>query len=615
MITIVYASETGNSEELAYCLQDSLLEGQVGAVVANISDLTFDALAKDQLVILIISTSGDGEVPSSMKSFWPSLLRKSLSAASLSCLRFAVFGLGDSSYEFYNAAARKLFARLRQLGGQPLIPLGLGDDQAKFGYLTAWTPWREQLMTAIDNLVGQDFIIRDSCLKRLAPGEIYTVRVLDAGSSSSSSALQSKTHRAAYFAAHTGRIVLNDRMTAVDWEQDVRLLTLSLEEEAAAYQPGDVAAIYYSTPEAEVTEALHLLQLKPDTMLDIVCHHPRAGRLGSVVCTAEEVLRDYLDLSARPRRSFFAALAPLAQSDEERAKLEEIEGAEGIDIYYDYCLRARRSHVEVMKDFKSLNLSLAALLPALPLIQPRQYSIASSPAHHRKEPALDLCVALATYRTNRGRKSGLCSRFLTTAQPGTEVLYNLLRGPLSASHLSCEGDMPLVLVGPGTGVASMRAVLQQVALNKLGVDQYHALLSTPASADSLPSRAQPSEEDGLVHLFFGCRREQKDFLFGQEWPRYPPHVAKVHFAFSQDGEGLEKVYVQNRIREAGKEVWAALRQGGAVYIAGSAKRMPKGVRKALLDVLMQHGNMDEKAADTFLLRLAAQKKYIVEAWS
>eukprot|EP01039_Chlorochromonas_danica_P007358 gene7358-8140_t len=609
MITIVYASETGNSEELAYGLQDSLLQRQLGAVVANISDLTFDALAKDQLVIFIISTSGDGEVPSSMKAFWPSLLRKSLSAASLNCLRFAVFGLGDSSYEFYNAAARKLFARLRQLGGQALVPLGLGDDQAKFGYLTAWTPWREQLMAAIENLVGQGFLIRDSYLKRLAPGEIYTVRVLDAAGSSSS-----KTHRATYFAAHTGRVVSNDRMTAVDWDQDVRLLTLSLEEEeegAAAYRPGDVAAIYYTTPEAEVTEALHLLQLEPDAMLDIVCHHPRAGRLASVVCTAEEVLRDYLDISARPRRSFFAALAPLAQSDEERAKLEEIEGAEGIDIYYDYCLRARRSHVEVMKDFKSLKLSLAALLPALPLIQPRQYSIASAPAHHRKGPALDLCVALATYRTNRGRKLGLCSRFLTTARPGEEVVYNLLRGPLSASQLSCEGDMPLVLVGPGTGVASMRAVLQQVALNKLGHERYHALLSTPAAS----VHGLPSEEGGLVQLFFGCRREQKDFLFGQEWPRYPPHVAKVHFAFSQDGEGLEKVYVQHRIREAGEEVWAALRLGGAVYIAGSAKLMPRGVRKALLDVLVQHGDMDAKAAEVFLLRLAAQKKYIVEAWS
>jgi sulfite reductase alpha subunit-like flavoprotein len=328
-----------------------------------------------------------------------------------------------------------------------------------------------------------------------------------------------------------------------------------------------------------------------------------------------------------PQRSFFEGLAAHATNDDEKEKLLEIASAAGTDLYYDYCIKEKRNYVEVMEDFKSARPPLDRLLELLPLIQPRHYSIANSGRVCPGE--IDLCVAVATSKTPYGRrKVGLCSGFLARQAPGDVVLLWVRRGafaldkhvvmaeravvdaaalPVPPPPLPTPTPTPrstLILVGPGTGVAPMRAILQERV----------AAAAPPASM-----------------LFFGCRGRHADFLYGDEWHAWSHDVSantdddadavhgdgvSVVTAFSRDQP--HKVYVTDKLRRHGARVWALLdptQARGVVFVSGSAKRMPADVRAALRDVVVAHGARTEAEAAAFLLQMEKEGRYIVEAWS
>lgn len=614
-LQIVYASETGNAEDVAYSLHEQLGASGVECSTSNIASVTLSALSQMRAVVLVVATAGDGEAPTAMRPFWKSLLRKNLTQQALAGLQFAVFGLGDSSYEFYNAAARKLFTRLRQLGGQPIVPLGLGDDQARLGYLGGLVAWTASLLAQISKL---DVVSKRSSVRGCSPGDMFCIEQGE-GIESMSSLVQLQS-------AHVATVARNERMTSADWWQDVRHLSFALDplDPMTNYEPGDILAVYYENNRQDVDALLSMLSLPADQPIRIQALHDRQNRLASAVTTPRILFTSLLDICARPKRSFFRMLSNLAQNPEEKAKLIELASPEGTDLYFDYCVRERRSHVEVMREFRSLVVDLPSLLSALPVLRPREYSIASAREVHPGQ--CDLCVAIVTHRTPYGRVvPGLCTHFLRNLHLGECMRYRILSGPLRDTQLLQTS--PLLLIGPGTGVSSMRAVLQRQVAAQVGEEASRAVWpASPSPLPLLPPSPPPSSTSPLLSkdlravLFFGCRRSTKDFLFAQEWSALPRPWFHVDVAFSQDlllsTEGpTAKVYVQHRIAEHGREVSAMLLRGAGVYIAGAAKNMPKAVRKALVAALVEHGELSPEEAEQWLARLKSQGKYLVEAWS
>ena len=609
-LLVLYASETGTAEDVAFKVHQMLqlqCTHQLEVVIKRMDDYDVLELPDERLVIFVTSTGGDGEVPWNMKSFWSFLLRRALAGDSLAAMRYTVFGLGDSAYDKFNAAARRLNSRLKQLGASELAPMGLGDDQARAGFFTAFDIWIAATCAALC-AAGLTTSGAAARVVQDEPAHYSVGRVVGSGSSGSQ-----LFYRPPPDCKHGDRplqatVMHNERMTRHDWQQDVRHIVMDIsaarvELGVPAADPlfiaGDVAVIHPINGDAEVALMLNVLQrVEPDlqlsTVLEIKCLHSlqncRKNRIAAdMTLDVQSLLTRYLDISGIPQRSFFEQLARFAGSGEEREKLLELSCGEGSDLFVDYCTRERRTYTEVLADFRSTRVRVEQLLELLPPLPPRHYSIASSGLAHSSE--VHLCVALVDYRTRYGRrKIGVCSNYFSLLQPGDPVALWIRRG----SFPSSAAERPLILVGPGTGLAPMRAMLQE-------------RLRLPCAEP----RAFPH-----TMLFFGCRRRACDYLYGSELESVEQGSggrSVVLTAFSQDQE--QKEYVTHLIRKNAGLVWQSLSSGAAVCVAGSAKSMPRDVRAALRDVAATQGGMDLAAAEALLTAMERQGRYFVEAWS
>lgn len=400
-IRILYAGETGNAEEIAYDVQSQL---PYQSLVCSLSEYDVLDLPGECAVVFIVSTTGDGDIPESMKKFWSFLLRKSLSNIALQGVHYSVFGLGDSSYEKYNAVARKLDKRLQMLGGNELVAVGLGDDQAPFGYLTALNAWVGIVKQNMSNISS----IHSLPVKSVVMPSCYTMELSSSSADASHIMAQMPLARESSLLIHATRVVTNERLTASVWEQDVRHIrlrfipprgaqdSLKKPDTISLYEVGDVAVIYYENCPALVARAVSViaegalrhggLQLTANTLLEIayrssVGQTSRSSRIGSQQnCSLRCLLERYLDIGAVPKRSFFAGLAPYASDLEQADKLRELASPEGTDLYFDYCIKERMNYIDVLEEFPSCRPPLAVLLDLIQTIPARQYSIASSPA-------------------------------------------------------------------------------------------------------------------------------------------------------------------------------------------------------------------------------------------
>ena len=328
-----------------------------------------------------------------------------------------------------------------------------------------------------------------------------------------------------------------------------------------------------------------------------------------------EIFTRYVDINAVPRRSFFALLRHFAQDDMEREKLEEFlteEGAVSIhpqiqfplspptqqntnttlqDDLYEYCQKPHRRIHEVLSEFLSVRIPRAYIFDLFPPLRPRQFSIASSSRAHPRR--IHLCVAIVNYRTMlKVPRRGVCTTWLLALKPGDTLQIGLQKGFIA---LPTDPATPLICVGPGTGVAPMRAVIQE------------RLQADPGAAHS----------DTLA-LYFGCRSEVKDHHYGAEW-RALAAEGKLAYraAFSRDGPvGQARTYVQDLIRADAKRMWELVGTRGAwVYISGSSNKMPAAVRAAIAHAVQTEGGRPEEEAKEYVAQMEREGRLVEECWS
>jgi len=652
-LLLLFGTETGTAESLAYKLGNELRGRGMDCRVCGMDEYDVTDLPNERNVVMIVATAGDGETPANMRSFWRFLLNRALPADSLSRLTVGVFGLGDSSYDKFNAAARRLSVRLKQLGAKHCVPLGLGDDQAAYGYYMAWNDWIAAYLTAIAASVSAPMLELQagSVHERAHEYSIarHTLAHTDTDTDTGLNAAFYNMARppgplllgAAAGAVLQGRLVENTRLTTQEWHQDVRHLRICIDSgimrgrsesdsaEGDWFRGGDVAVVYPNNSNELVEAALAIVlaaepDLTPDMPLYITHNshartpHRRTRLPTPTTTTCRALLTSLLDIGGVPHRPFFEELAAYALDNDEREKLDELGSAKGTDLYFDYCVREKKSYVECLGEFPSARPPLVALLELIPILQPRQFSIANSsvvnPTH------IDLCVGLLQRRTPYGRtRTGVCSGHLCKLSPGADVRLWLRRGTFRKPAL----EVPLILVGPGTGVAPMRALLlERIAM-------------------SLAKGVSDGGDDGAaasmnVLLFYGCRKQDSDFLYRDEWTSQHgfstctdpirscalTRIAggrrfDIQMAFSRDVPVVngDKPYVTHRIRERGAEVWALMQAGAMIFVAGSANRMPADVKKALRDVAAECGGLSESGTDALLSAMVKRGHYYVEAWS
>lgn len=542
-LTIVYGSQTGNAKRLA---EQLARQGEAAGLPVRL--LRADAyptreLKDERNLYLVISTQGDGEPPDDARGLVEFISGRR--APELKQLRYAVLGLGDSSYPQFCAIGQKLDARLAELGATRLLPRGDADLDIE----TIATPWAEQAL-----------VRAKEALKPVAP--LATVTPLRPLQSSAP-----HHHRDAPFAAE---LLLNQRITARGSAKDIRHIELALEGSGLHYEPGDAIGLWPSNPPELVDEVLATLALDGNTA---VSHAGQTLPVRQWLIERRELTR-----LARP---FLAGHAAQARSDELNGLL-----APGQQAHLAGFLG--RTQVLDLLQQHPVDWSAEEFVAALRPLTPRLYSIASS----RKQVGDEahLTVAHVEYAGDqcaggRGTRWGAASHLLAASAEGARL-------PVFIEHnqrfrLPADATRDVIMIGPGTGVAPFRGFVQERTATR------------PMTAGAA----------GRNWLLFGNPHFRSDFLYQVEWQQAlkDGRLHRLDLAFSRDQ--AHKVYVQDRLREQGRELFDWLEGGAHLYVCGDASRMARDVHASLLAVIAEHGGKSAEAAEDYLDQLQRQGRY------
>ncbi|XP_023935479.1 NADPH-dependent diflavin oxidoreductase 1 [Bicyclus anynana] len=597
-LIILYGTQTFTAQELAERIwRKTKILGFKGPVQA-MDDYPISRLIHEEFALFVCATTGQGEEPDNMKNFWKFLLRKNLPANSLVKMKFGVVSLGDSSYSKFNFVGKKLHKRLIQLGATPLLNIALCDYQHDLGHDAVLIPWTKEFFTKLQeyfhkipiNTLSTSFIPR------------WKVSLLKQGDCENGHTINKDIYFASghtdnFLKAHYLEIEQNFRTTHDTHFQDVRLITFkTTEDDKVEYSPGDVFNIRPRNSEEDINDLFdifhtHNIDIKPHYRLLVEEAHegmPVPHFLQEPL-TLYEIAEQYWDLRAYPTQYVFSLLALISEDELERDKCKELSSTEGQEDWLNYCRRPKRTILEVLHDFhkSTSKLTIDVLFELFSTIKPRSFSIANSclPSHGSR---VDILVAVVKYYSKLKKpRLGLASNWLKCLNVGDKVYGWIKKGSLKFSK---DTTTPQILIGPGTGLAPFRSLIQERVY-------------------------RGSAQSQVLHLFFGCRYEMKDFHCKEELlGLVAEDKLSLYCAFSRDQD--DKIYVQHKIKEHSTELWHLIHNKGAcIFISGNSKNMPDNVRAAFVEhVFSGSGSMDSTQARDLLESMERSDRLQVETW-
>ena len=542
--TIVYGSQTGNARRAAEALHAQLQGAGLPARLLRADAYPLRELAAETLLYLVISTQGEGDPPDDSIGFTEFLLGKR--APKLPELKFAVLGLGDTSYADFCGIARKLDGRLAELGAQRVAELG----QADLDIDTVAGPWRERALAQAREL-----------LKSTAAPAAHLATVTP---------LRPAAAAWSHERPFPAEVLANQRISGREFkgqgflqygsgDKDVRHIELSLEGSGLAYEPGDALGIRHRNPPALVDAVLGATRLDGNA----------AVTSGEHTLPLSEWLATRRELT-RLSRPFLAAHAERSGA---RALTELLDPTQSAGLA---ALLADHQLVDVLRRWPA-DWDHDALLAALRPQAQRLYSIASS--RKRVGEEAHLTVDVLGYHAHGHEHGGAASGFLAALDEGGQVPVYI--EPNERFRVPADGARDIIMIGPGTGVAPFRGFVQERA-------------ETGAT--------------GRNWLFFGAQHFNTGFLYQVEWQDAlrRKELHRLDLAFSRDQ--ADKVYVQHRLRERGAELYDWLQNGAHLYVCG-AIAMGKDVHAALLDIVATHNGGDTEAAAEYLTALQTGGRY------
>jgi sulfite reductase alpha subunit-like flavoprotein len=621
VIHVLYGSQTGCAQECAERISRELKRRHFSVKLSALDRFDYEnalffnttsTTNKHYYAIFVVSTTGQGDEPDNMRHFWRYLMRKNL-RLSLKHLRFSVLGLGDSSYPKFNFVCKKLHRRLLQLGAVEFCARGLADDQDTNGVDDTLVPWMDSMLTSLLKQWPLPSHMPAIPADALPPAR-YHVTCVASDLSEYQNAINNRIdHSQPYteWNPFMARVLENRRLTSEDNEQDIRHISFDISEtpkenRSLNYSPGDVLALWSKNDHEKVMQMLKIWNIEPDQFLRITKVDEDAPdiHVPTIVCGSDINVRAYdlfeqcLAINGVPKRYFFELLSKFAEDEEEKDQLQWFGSVSGASDFNRYCYRERRTFLEVMTDFKKTRPPLDYLLDLIPPILPRFFSISSSQL--RFPTQVHITVSIVKFTTPYKKvRYGMCSSWLsrlTNVQKGIHVPIWIRRGTLKFPPVEAS----VILVGPGTGMAPFRSLIQQRMMEAY----------------------KNNKLVGPTLFFFGNRYAKRDYLYQEEWDAYISNkqlAEKMPFqvitAFSRDQP--HKIYVQHRIRQNTGLVWDMIQNKGAfIYIAGNAKQMPTDVWNAFQFVVEQEsGVANSEVARQYLTRLEKMRRYQQETWS
>ncbi|EFY84585.1 NADPH-cytochrome P450 reductase [Metarhizium acridum CQMa 102] len=592
---IFYGSETGTAESYATRLAaDGRGRFGLEIVIANPAEYNFDRLDKlatDKIVVFVLATTGDGKPTENATNLFnsvageaPALLR--LGNSPLQSLKFMIFGLGDSTHDHYNAMARSVNLALVRLGATRIGELGEGDDGE--GTLEEdFLAWKERAWAALEHVRG---------LRQADPEHVYALDVVEQPHlGKDSGVVYAGEHNEQHLRGSVGG-PFDSQNPSIAQVSEIRELFKSPDRNCLhldvditgsdlSYHTGDHAALWPMNPNEEVVRLLGALGLldKQEKVIRIRPRLPMAS-LPPSPTTYGALFRHYLDICGPISRDLVAALAPFAPDATGRAEMVRLGSDKA-----KFAEEVTRPHMNLATLLNAVGrgmtwdkVPLPILIEGIPRLSPRYYSISSSSLEEPRN--MSITAVVEARQVSRGRRFyGVATNYLLALKQARDgearplAMTYRIAGPRnelqgfkvlihvrhSNFRLPASPLYPIIMVGPGTGVAPFRAFLRERVYQS-----FHG------------ARVGP------IMLFFGCRHPQQDFLYEEEFAGAKRRLGdgfRLITAFSR--EGSDKVYVQHRMKDMAAEINNLLLRGGHFYVCGDAANMAREVRSALAQII------------------------------
>ena len=538
-LTILYASQTGNAKGVAGQLEKSAKAAGINVVLKNIADYKAKAIKNETHLIIVASTNGEGEPPDDAIEFHEFLLGKK--APKLPNLSYSVLALGDSSYEFFCKTGQDFDERLQALGAKQVSPR-VDCDVDYDSDSESWT------LSIVETL-------KDELTQADAP--LATVSNIGGLPTAGAASQYSKQNPL------SAEFSLSQKITGRDSAKDVRHIEIDLGESGLTYQVGDALGVWFENDEQLVSKLLIELNFSCDEKINLkVSGEVKEFSLKEALISQLEITQtapSFVEFWAQASKD--STLVTVA-SDKNSAR--EFAGEHQI--------------IDVVSLAKA-EIDAQSFVDALRKITPRLYSIASAQAEVEEE--VHLTVGIVSYEANGDTRTGGASGFLAERlEEGQKVRVFVEHN--DNFRLPQSDDTPVIMIGPGTGVAPFRAFMQEREARDAGGDNW---------------------------MFFGDQTFTQDFLYQTEWQNYLKSglLTRMDVAFSRDQ--AEKIYVQDRLKEQAAEVFSWLERGAHLYICGDANRMAKDVHQTLNEIIQEHGKLTAEQAEDYLKSLRSNKRY------
>jgi len=529
-ITILYASQTGNAGGLAKKYGEQLKKAGFEVNVSSMSDFKTNALKKLDHLLVIASTHGEGEPPDNAISFHSYLYGKR--APKLDHVKFAVLSLGDSSYEFFCKTGKDFDEQLEKLGAQRLID-------------------RVDCDLDYDEPAAKWF---DSVKLKLQEGEVSNQTIQEAAPTVLEASVE-YSRKNPFKAEVLEKINLN----ADGSNKETIHLELSLENSGITFEPGDSLAIYPTNNDVLVNELITALAFNADKIVNI----------DNESVTLKEALTNLLEITVLSK--------PVMEKIGEFTLNEEfhqlLTNREAFKSYTN-----GRDLLDIVQKFAPFSWNEQSFVNVLRKLPARQYSISSSLAAYPEE--VHLTIGAVRYEVDGRERLGVCSTNVAdNLEIGDSVRVYVQHNP---NFKLPADDAPVIMVGPGTGIAPFRSFIQE---------------------------REERGAEGKNWLFFGDQHFVTDFLYQTEWQSWLKSgvLTKLNVAFSRDQE--EKVYVQHKMQKHAAEIYEWLEQGAHLYVCGDKDHMAADVHNTLLHIIAEQGNKTEEEAQQYLENLRNEKRY------
>lgn len=604
-MVVFYGSQTGTAEEFAGRLAKEGARYGLKGIVADpeecdMDDLTAikaleDDLEGPTLAVFMMATYGEGDPTDNAQEFYDWLKGGS---GDVEGLNYAVFALGNKTYEHFNAMGIFVDKQLEKQGGKRMFKLGLGDDDSNLedDFIT----WKEGFWQAVCEKFNieasaEDFNMRQYEEKVLAEGD-YNPEKLYTGEPARLRSYITQRPPFDVKNPYLAPIRVNRNIHSDKSDRHCMHIELDIKDSRIRYDAGDHVAIYPKNNEELVNRLGELLGVNLDTVFTMTNLDEDSTKKHPFPCptTYRTALTYYVDITALPRTHIMKELAEYCSdtAEKERLHLMSTTSPEGKDLYHNWVVDSCRHITHILEDMPSCKPKIDHIMELLPRLQPRFYSISSSSRVH--SDSIHVTGVVVEYSTKTGRlNKGVATTWLKPMIPKEGDEFKVpIYVRRSQFRLPNRPQTPVIMIGPGTGLAPFRGFIQERAWQK---------------AQDKPV--------GETHLYFGCRNKEIDFIYRDELTKYEQDgVIQLHTAFSRDQ--AQKAYVTHRLREHAQKVWNLIGdQGAHLYVCGDAKMMAKDVHNIITEICEKEGNMSHDDAVAYVKKMEQQKRYSADVWS